>query len=149
MRPAGARGRDPGRDQRRLSDFSDNPNELVQPVAVVPREPHELPRLRNHGSLLGGSRDRDPATAPKLEQPLVAERPEGPQDRVGVHAEDGREVACRRQPLARARLAIGDRATDLCSHLLVELDRLVAVDLDTEDGARDSSVILTSAKPKP
>ena len=58
---------------------------------------------------------------------------------VGVDAEDGGEVLGGRQALAGLGFAVGDRAADLAGDLLVELEGVVAVDLDTEHGASHSS----------
>ena len=77
--------------------------------------------------------------AAKLEQPLVTQLPEAPQDRVPVDLQDGGQVTGRRQALARLGLPLGDRAADLGSHLLVQVGRLRAVDVDTEHGAIDNS----------
>jgi Tol biopolymer transport system component len=55
--------------------------------------------------------------------------------------------------VAVARPALGDRPPDLCGHLFVKVGRLVAVDLDTEHGASNTSFswvtmsILTRPRP--
>jgi hypothetical protein len=89
--------------------------------------------------MVGGGDDGDAPPAAKLEQPLVAQLAKGAQDGVPVDLELGREVSRRRQPLARLRLPLGDRPADLSRHLLVQVGRLGAVDLDTEHGASNTS----------
>ena len=73
----------------------------------------------------GSPGDGDAAAAPELEQPLVAQRVQRAQHRVPVHAEHRRQVAGRREPVARPRLAVGDRPPELAGNLLVELCRPV------------------------
>src|SRR5581483_11454180 len=145
-----ARGRPPLRHRRRtarrarplLANRPDDVDELVGSVAVRAREADELPRALDDRAALGGAGDGDTAAAAELEQAFVAKRAERAQDGVGVDAEDSREVAGRRQPLARPGLAVRDRAADLGRDLLVELRRFGAVDLDTKHGASDTSFIM-------
>ena len=89
----------------------------------------------DHVASVGGAGDCDAAAAPELEHPLVAEEAQRAQHGVRVDAEDGREVPGGRQTLARLRLAVGDRAPDLCRDLLEELGRLLLIDLDFEHRA--------------
>jgi photosystem II stability/assembly factor-like uncharacterized protein len=98
-----------------------------------------LARLRDDDPVLGGRRDRDATPSSEFEQPLVAQLPERAQDGVPVHVELGRQVTGRRQALAGLRLPLGDRAPDLGGHLLVQVGRLCAIDIDTEHGASDNS----------
>ena len=78
---------------RRLAERLDQLRELVGPVALRPREADELACPRDDRTLLRRAGDVDPAPAPELEQPLLAEKPERPENGVRVHAEHGREVA--------------------------------------------------------
>jgi hypothetical protein len=71
--------------------------------------------------------------AAELEQPFLARHAHGAQDGVGVHAHHGRKVAGRREALARADLAVGDRAAYLRGDLVVQGRRIGAVD-DIEGG---------------
>src|SRR4051794_31957810 len=87
-------------------DALDDPDELVDPVALLPREANQLPGALGHGAPLRRRRDRDPASAAELEQALVAELPERAEDRVRIDAEHRGEVARRRDALARLRLAV-------------------------------------------
>ena len=82
---------------------------------------HESSRSLDEGASRRSPGDGYPAAAAELEQPLVAEKAERPEDRIRVHAEDGGEVPRRREPLARFRFAVGDRSSDLRRNLL-ELD---------------------------
>ena len=79
-----------------------------------------------------GSADGDAAAAAEVEQALVAELPERPQDRVAVDLENRSEVSRGRKALARTRLAVRDRAADLRCDLLVEVNWFLAADLDVE-----------------
>ena len=103
---------------------------------------HELLRARVHGALLWRPGDRDPASAPELEQTLVPEHAKRAQDRVAVHVENGREVAGGWKPLAGPRLSLGDRAANLGGDLLVELERFAPIDLDVQHGAINFSFIV-------
>jgi hypothetical protein len=117
----------------------DYPDQLVSSVAVLAGETDEFPGLRDDGTMVGGRRDRDAAPPAKLEEPFVAQLPERAQDGVAIDLKDGSQVTRRRQPLAGAGLSLGDRAPDLGCNLLMEIDRLLAVDLDLEHGASNSS----------
>ena len=115
-----------------LPDVLDDGDELVDAVALEAGEVDELLRARHDGAPLGGAGDGDAATAPELEQALVAQQPERPQDGVGVDVEDGGEVFCRWEPFAWFGLAVGDRAADLGGDLLVEVGGVRFVDLDIQ-----------------
>ncbi len=91
--------------------------------------------------LFGGAGDGDAAAAAELEQALVAELAEGAEDGVGVDAEDGGEVFGGWESFAGFCFAVGDGAADLAGDLMVELSRVLAVDLDTEHSATDTSSI--------
>jgi hypothetical protein len=119
----------------------DDPDELLQAIAVLASEADELPRLHDDRPMVRGGDDGDASPAAKLEQPLVAQLAKGAQDGVPVDAELGREVAGRRQPLTRLRLPLGDRPADLARHLFVEVGGLLAIDLDTEHGASNTSFL--------
>src|SRR4051794_6044296 len=92
-----------------LRDVFDELDQLVAPVALLAREADEVAGPRDHRALLGRAGDGDTAPAPELEHPLVAQKTKRAQHGVRVHAEDGGEVAGRRQSLARLRLAVRDR----------------------------------------
>ena len=89
----------------------DHLDELVDGVSLRAGELDQLSHLLHDGAALGCPGHRDPATATKLEQPLVLEQPQRAQDGVGVDAEDGREVSCRWESLAGLRLPVCDRTT--------------------------------------
>src|SRR5262249_9266114 len=107
-------------------------DELVPLVAVVPGKVEQLTGVAMNGALLGSAADGDAPAAAELEQALLAELPERAQHGVAVDPEDGREVACRRKPLARPGLAVGDCPADLGRHLLVQVVSAAAVDVDSE-----------------
>lgn len=119
----------------------DDLHEFLDSIAVTTGEADKVLGLHDERASLGRRGDRDAAPAAELEQAFVPQLPEGAQDGVGVHGEHGGEIARRREPFARFCLAVGDRAANLGPDLLVELGRVVAADLDTEDGASDSSAI--------
>ena len=76
-----------------LRQVFDHPYELVAPKSMLPGELDELTCPREDGSALGGARHGDAAAPPKLEQPLLAQEPQGAKDRVGVHAQHRGQVA--------------------------------------------------------
>jgi hypothetical protein len=97
---------------------------------MVPGELDELAHARVELALLGRRDDRDASTAPDLEQPLVPKLPKRPQDGVSVHLQHGGQVQRGRQPLARAGFSVRDRTANLGRNLLVQVCRLVSVQLD-------------------
>jgi hypothetical protein len=98
----------------------------------MPRQLDQLARVPVDRSLLGGPGDGHPAPAAELEQSLVAQVAQGPQDGVAVDAENRGQVDRRRQPLARLRFALGDRAADLPGDLAVKVGGVAPADLDAE-----------------
>src|SRR5579862_4374895 len=110
--------------RRALREALDDPDQLVRAVALLAGEADELARPGEDGSLLRCSGDVDAAPAPEFEQVFVPQEPQRAEDGVRVHAEDGGEVAGRRQPLPRLRLAVGDRPADLGGDLEIEVGRL-------------------------
>lgn len=69
-------------------------------------------------------------TAPELEQPLVPQLAERAEDGVPVHLQHGRQIQRGREPLARTGLSSRDRAANLGRNLLVQICRLISVELD-------------------
>jgi hypothetical protein len=90
---------------------------------------------------LRGAGDCDPSSAAEIEQSLLTQATQRPEHGVRVYPDDRRQVLSGRQPLAGRRLAIGDRASDLGSHALVEVTSFGVVQLDFQHGARQNSVI--------
>jgi Tol biopolymer transport system component len=125
----------------------DDRDQLVRAVAVLTREADELACARDHRAALGAAGDRDPAAAAEFEQSFVAKRAQRAENGVRVHAEHRGEIAGGRQALTRPGFAVRDRAADLCRHLFVQLGRVVAVDVDTDHGASNSSFIVTVTSP--
>ena len=95
----------------------------------------------DEGALLGGAGDGDAAAAAEFEQAFVAELAEGAQDGVGVDAEDGGEVFGGWESFSGFCLTLGDGTADLGGRLLVEVEGIVAVELDTSHGASHYSFI--------
>ena len=134
---------------RRRAGALDDLEQLVEAVALPPRELDQLVRPGDDGAALGAACDGDAAAAAEVEQPLVAQDPQGAQNGIRVDPEHGGEVARRRQPLARPRLAVGDRAADLGSHLLVQVGRRGPVELAPDHGATYHSFIVPATLETP
>lgn len=66
----------------------------------------------------------DAATAPEIQEALVAEGPQRTQDGVGVDLQDGREVPRERQPVPWRGFAVGDSSPDLSRDLEIERGRV-------------------------
>jgi sugar lactone lactonase YvrE len=113
-----------------LGEALDQCDQLVASVALPPSEMDQPPGGGVACAVFWSARDRYAAAAAEVEQPLAAEQAKCAQDRVAVDIEHGREVARGRQPLARARLPVGDRAADLGSDLFMERHWVVPVDRD-------------------
>jgi hypothetical protein len=133
--------------ERPLSDVLDDLYEFVHAIAVFTGERHKLPRSLDNRTTLGRSRNRDAAAAAELEQALVAELTEGAEDGVGVDAEDGGEVFGRWESFAGFGFAVGDGAADLACDLFVQLEGVVAVELDISYSANHYSSILIGESP--
>jgi len=115
---------------RRRLDRADQIDELVAPEAMAAGELDELAHARVELALLRRRDDRDASTAPDLEQPLVSKLSECAEDGISVHVQHGGEVERGREPFARAGLSVRDRTADLGGNLLVQICRLVSVQLD-------------------
>lgn len=112
-------------------------------------ELHELASAIDHRPPVGRSGDRDAPPPPELEQPLVAQGSQSAQHRVLVDPGDRREVLGRRQAVTGAGLATCDGPADLRRHLLVELEGVLSVDLDSQYGAMQNSSIETGIHKSP
>jgi hypothetical protein len=63
----------------------DDADELVYSIAVLARETHEIPRLRDDDPMLGGPGVGDAAATAELEHPFVPQLPQCAQDGVRGH----------------------------------------------------------------
>jgi WD40-like Beta Propeller Repeat len=133
----------------RSVDSLDDLDQLVDSVALLPREADEVAGSRGDGPPLRRPRDRHTPSAAKVQQAFVPELPERPENGVRVDAEHGREVARGREAVTGRRFAVRDRTADFRSNLLVELRRRAAVDLDADHGASDTSVIVRTLPTAP
>ncbi len=95
----------------------------------------ELLRPLNDGAAFGRGGDGDAPAAAELEQTLVAQDAQRTQHGVRVDTEDGGEILRGWESLARLRLSFGDRPAELAGDLLVEIRRVVPVQLDIQHGA--------------
>lgn len=82
-------------------DRLDDLHQLVDAVSLAAGELDERMRLRDHSAPLGRARDGDPPPTAELEQPLVPELAQSPQDGVRVDLQLRGKVARRREPLSR------------------------------------------------
>jgi hypothetical protein len=101
-------------------------------VAMPVREVDQFAGLLEDSTLRRRPDNRHTAPAPEVEQPLLAQRTERPENGVPVDAEDGAEVTRGRQALPRPSLSVRDRAANLSGHLLVHSDGRVSIELDVE-----------------
>jgi len=97
---------------------------------MAPSELDKLAHARVEFALLWRGDDGHAPTAPDLEQPFVAKLPERAEDGVSVHLQHGGQVQRGREPLARAGLSVRDRTANLGRNLLMQVCRLVSVQLD-------------------
>ena len=66
---------------------------LVTPVAVALGELHQIAGTGQDRAPVRGPDDGDPPPAAELQQPLIAQPSQRPQDGVAVHIQDGGQVA--------------------------------------------------------
>ena len=103
----------------------------------------KLSDLLHDRAALGCPGNRDSATAPKLQQPLVLKQPQRAQDGVGIDSEHRREVSCRRESLTGLRLAVCDRTPYLGGDLEIEeVAAVFLVHLDTNQCTSNTSSML-------
>lgn len=110
---------------------------------MKPGERQELTGSLGDDTLFRASRHRHPSSPPELEQPFVAQDPKRTKDRIGVDLEDSGQVLRRRQAFSGSSLTLRDRAADFGRNLIVEGDRLRAIDLDMQHSAIHSSIMQT------
>ena len=122
-------------------------DEFVGFVALGSSVVEELSCAFDEGALFGGAGDGDAAAAAEFEQAFVAQLAEGAQDGVGVDAEDGGEVFGGWESFAGFGFAVGDGAADLGGDLFVQVERVIAVELDMAHGASHYSVIRSEESP--
>ena len=113
-----------GRRVSASADGFDDLDQLVCAVALPAGELDELPRPLDDRAALGSAGDRDPTSAPELEQPLVSQQSERTQHGVRVDPEHGGEVLGRRETFSGLCLSLGDCPADLGGDLLVEVGRV-------------------------
>jgi hypothetical protein len=107
-------------------DAFDDPNQILSPISLLSGKMKKVPGSdMDSTSLCAGARYRHASTTPEFQQALVAQKPERPENRVGVHFENCRKVSCGGQPFARLGFTVSDGAPDLCGHLLVQGESLV------------------------
>jgi hypothetical protein len=128
-------------------ELLDDLDEFVGFVAVGAGVVEEFFCLVDERALLGSAGDGDAAAAAEVEEAFVAELAEGTEDGVGVDAEDGCEVFGGWESFAGFSFAVGDGAADLAGDLFVQVERVVAVELDMAHSASDSSVFLMEESP--
>jgi hypothetical protein len=126
-----------------LPELLDDLDEFVGLVALGAGVLEELSGASDDGALLGGCGDGDAATAAELEQAFIAQFAESAKDGVGVDAEDGGEVFGGWESFAGFGFAFCDGAADLGGGLFVQVEGVVAVELDIPHSASDYSVILS------
>jgi hypothetical protein len=116
-------------------------DELIPVVTVAPGVLHEFTGTGQDRALPRGPGDRDAPAAAELQHPLIPEQSQRPQHRVGVHIQHGGQVPGRRQSLAGADLAVGDRPADLGTDLIVERQRIVPAKFDIQHDASQTSTM--------
>jgi len=120
-----------------------------QPKPVLAGEPDQVPGLGKDRAALGCPGDRDAPAAAELQQALVPEQVQGAEHGVLVHAEHRGQVLGQREPLARSGLAVRDGPPDPGRDLLVQRERIGAVDVDIQHGTSHSrSIVNTGQQPR-
>ena len=120
----------------------DDFDEFGGAVSVLACEVEELSSALDDRAAFRCAGNRDAAAAAEFEQAFVAELAEGAEDGVGVDAENGCEVFGGWESFAGFGFAVGDGAADLGGDLFVEVEVVLAVELDIAYGASQCSVIL-------
>ena len=123
-------------------ELLDDADEFVGFVALGAGVVEEFFGAFGDGALLWCAGDGDAAAAAELEQAFVAELAEGAEDGVGVDAEDGGEVFGGWESLAGFGFAVGDGAAELAGDLFMQVEGVVAVDLDIQHCDSQDSPIL-------
>ena len=124
-----------------LGNIFDDLDQLIQAVALSASELDEFLRSLDDRAAFGCARNRDATPASELEQPLVAEH-RNERNTVFVLTPRTGEILRGRQALSRLGFSIGDSATNLSRHLLVEIGGVGPVDLDIHHDASNASAIV-------
>lgn len=119
----------------------DDLDEFVGFVALGSGVVDEVFGAFDESAFLRGSGDRDSAAAAEFEQAFFAELSEGAEDGVGVYLEDSGEIFGRGESFAWLGFSVGDGAADFGCDLFVEVEGVVAVDLDIPHGVSHYSAI--------
>jgi len=103
---------------------------------VFSREVDQLTSSHHHGADLRRSRNRDPSTATKFQQTFVTQYAKGTKDGVGVDVQHGGQISGRWQALPASGFAVRDSPSKFGRDLIMESDRFLGGQLDTQHGAR-------------
>jgi hypothetical protein len=130
VRPSGSLPRQVG-----SGETFDDLDYLVSSIPLMAGEGKELPGSDDDRSPFRCAGNRHSSSTAELQKPFISEQPEGPEDGIGVDAQDGGQVSGRRHAFTRSSLTVGDGASDLSGHLIVESQRVGTINLDIRDDA--------------
>jgi hypothetical protein len=119
----------------------DHRDDILSAVAPMSSELDQFSYSFDHRTLVRRSRHRDSSPPRELQQTLVPENVHGTKHGVLVHAEYGGNIFDHWETLAWSGFTFGNRSTDLGGDLIVEWDRLCAVDVDFQHGPSHSSSV--------
>jgi hypothetical protein len=91
---------------------------------VAPRKVDQFTSTRDDGATLGRSRNGDASSSTKLEQTLVTQNTQRPQDRIGIDIEHRRKVPRRRKAFTFRGFASGNCFAKFRGDLIVERNRI-------------------------
>ena len=96
------------------------PQKFLAWVSLLTSKLHELLCARTYKAAFRNTGHGHASSTLELENSLITQLMEGPENGVGVHAQDGSEVLCGREPLSSTRFTIGKRSSYLSRDLLMK-----------------------------
>ncbi len=101
-------------------EFEHHRDQFVAVKSVPSSEFDQFLHLRHDGAAIWSIRDANGAASSHLNDALVAQHAQRAKDGVRIDAQLYREVSRLRYPLARTRLTLCDRPSNLSGHLFVK-----------------------------
>ena len=130
-----------------LGEVFDYADQFVPADTATPSQADELGCALDDRAALGATANGDTLSAAELQYPFFSQYAKRAQHGVGVDAEHGCEILCRREAVSWLGLTVSDSAPNRGRCLVVQVHIAVAFNLDGQQASRWGVLLPTTPKP--